>query len=322
MEPRISPSPTPTPTPTPTPAPSARAGAASPPPPAGASAAPAPAPTRYGQDANAGTDAASLAAAHFVGGQVDVPLPPPGAAQQLAEDAVLAGAVVAAGGVAVSAALLAPFGIVAAAAYLKWKQPAESAAKASPTLLANLEKLAKAPPATSPDLPGGWDTAAAAKKLVEELGLDSAKQSSCTDALAEVILARGGDEPCSPEVQQASLARVQKALGLKAPPNAEQLRDLDHYLNNYKAIRLQPPGVDLGVAAVAAGVTVLYTGGKALGRELAEVGLDPLKILSGGQYTSDGSNTSKPSGHEVVEGLKGVVDGIVDNVKELPLFGD
>ena len=314
VEPRIPSGPTPTPPPAPPPP---RIGSA--PLPTAPAGAPQPTAPAIRQDANVGASGAQLEVSNRVSGAVDVPLPPPSAVRELLDDAAMGAAVLGAGGLMAGAALTAPAWAplgLAAAGYMLWKTP-EVAQKAEPALLANLEELAKAPPATGPGLPGGWETAAAAQKILAAYGVE-AKGAQVYDAMSLIVTARGGDKPVSAAQQQEALLKLQEVLGLSQPPNAEQLRDLDHYVNTYKAIRTQNPVMGLVISPVVAAATALYTGGKVIGRELAEAGVDPLKILSGGEFTSTGENTSAPSGHEIVEGLKGVVDGVVDSFTKVP----
>lgn len=186
--------------------------------------------------------------------------------------------------------------------------------------------LRKAPPVVDKSMPGGWDNNQACYRLIEKMGASA--------AMGLVIAARGGDFPgqITDRAQQFAVAELQHKMGLKTPPNMDQLRDMDHYLNNYQAIQgalgtwLKPEADDGGftagaklvgrvpIGAAMATITLLYSAGKAIGQSDAAkaVYFDPLDMFSFGKFNSTSDNTSKASWHEVAEGLKGVAWGIID----------
>lgn len=163
------------------------------------------------------------------------------------------------------------------------------------------------------------DVTTAGYTLLEELGEDQALQT--------VITARGGDPGShvgDVERGQANRA-IQEALGLPNAATAEQLRDVDHWLNAYGAAHDGPFSPDEGdgffartaktaarsaVGVAQAGIVVGYTAGKAIAQHTP---VDPIDLIPGTDFKGRGPNVSDASVSEVVQGLKGVFHGVYDD---------
>lgn len=168
--------------------------------------------------------------------------------------------------------------------------------------------------------PSDFDVSAAAHRLIGASG------DSSMNALQTVIIARDGDpgQKVTPAEQRAALQKIQQTLGLAKPLTAEQLRDLDHFLTAYHAThngvdsfapassdgRLKQVLKTIGREVMGVGTsvdTIAYSAAKAISQT---TGVDLLSKVS--PYSGNGPNTSPASVHEVVEGLKGVIDGAFD----------
>ena len=145
-------------------------------------------------------------------------------------------------------------------------------------------------------------------------------------ALATIITARGGDpgQKVGAEERVKAQLEIKRALGLRDMPTSEQLRDMDHWINAYMAVRvdaLAPKKGDgfakqtaktLGREALgvgAASVTVGYSAAKWAAQSL---GVDLIGAVPGQDFKGAGQNVSKPSLKEAWHGLRGVFHGVFD----------
>ncbi|MBI4817919.1 MAG: hypothetical protein HY791_16785 [Deltaproteobacteria bacterium] len=163
-----------------------------------------------------------------------------------------------------------------------------------------------------------FDAGSASQTLVLRLG-------SSKEALAKVIIARGGDPgmQVTPAEQRAASEEIRKALGASSPLSPTQLRDMDHWLNAYDATRhsvdgFEPKSSDghakavaktIGREVMAAGVGVATIGYSAAKVVAQKTGLDPMRLVPGQTFSGNGSNTSAPSLGEVAVGLRGALAG-------------
>jgi hypothetical protein len=148
------------------------------------------------------------------------------------------------------------------------------------------------------------------------------------------MAARGGNHtaPATPEQRQAAMDEIQQRLNLSQPPNATQLRDMDHYLNSFGAVRsVAAPNGDEGTARglaehaardvampIFAAVPAAYAALKWTAQTNAAqaVGFDPVSIASGGTYPGVGEGVSRPSLSEAWHGIQGAIDGAADTAPD------
>jgi hypothetical protein len=180
---------------------------------------------------------------------------------------------------------------------------------------------------SGPRDPDSLNIRAASYNLMTQTG-------STNNALDLVMAARGGNHtaPATPAERQAALDEIQQRLNLSHPPNATQLRDMDHYLNSFGAVRsVATPNGDEGAVRglaehaardvampVFAAVPAAYAAAKWVAQTDAAqaVGFDPVSIASGGTYPGVGEGVSRPSLAEAWHGIQGAIDGAADTTPD------
>jgi hypothetical protein len=182
--------------------------------------------------------------------------------------------------------------------------PASAAKASSPMMGGDALRLSVQP----------LDVSDAAGKLIGQFGAEQ--------TMLSLVRLRGGDLP--PAEQAALALTLARTVGLKRPLSETEARDLDHYMTNYLMIQeagnIKPDDGQamrslktlrkeaMAVGAVSA--TIAYTALKGFGQA---TGVDVLDVVSGGRYQSISPTTSKASVGEVVQGLKGAWNGLIDS---------